>query len=64
VQIAAVVGLPAVREVLTEALYRDVKKHAAFEARKVVKQDVHGDGLGGWIKNEGDADFGTQTSFV
>ena len=63
-QIAAVVGLPAVREVLTEALYRDVKKHAVFEARKAVKQDVYGYGLGGWIKNKGDADFGTHPSFV
>ena len=63
-QIAAVVGLPAVREVLTEALYCDVKKHVVFEARRAVKQDVHGYGLGGWIRNKGDADFGTHPSFV
>ncbi|KAF3006591.1 hypothetical protein E8E13_007046 [Curvularia kusanoi] len=56
-QLAALVALPLARDVLEQTSYRDVKKYATLEARIAIKQDVQGHGLGGWVKNEGDADF-------
>ncbi|KAJ8108344.1 hypothetical protein OPT61_g8242 [Boeremia exigua] len=56
-QIASVVGAPAAFEALSRVTYREVKKDAILEARRKVKADTQEHGLGGWVKNAGDADF-------
>ena len=57
VQIATIAGAPAVLEALTKATYFEIKDGAVLEARRKVKKETQKRGLGGWVKNEGDADF-------
>lgn len=61
-QIAVITGTPAILGALTSATYGDMKQDAMLEARRRVKADVQGRGLGGWVKNVGDADFLLNTS--
>lgn len=57
IQVAGVVGTPAVLEALTTATYQNVKDGALLEARRQVKKEIQDQGLGGWVKNEGDSGF-------
>jgi tRNA-specific adenosine deaminase 1 len=57
VQVAALVGVPMISQVLGKRTYGEMKDDEVFEARKSVKSDVQSNGLKGWTKNTGDDDF-------
>lgn len=56
-QIAAVVGVPALVNGLGRVTYREVKEGEMLEARRKVKGDVRGSALKGWVDNTGDDEF-------
>lgn len=57
VQVAGLLGVSALSEVLGKRRYVDVKGDELFEARKKVKEDVKTSGLKGWVRNTGDDNF-------
>lgn len=57
VQVAAIVSVPALTQVLGKRTYADTKGDDIFEAREKVKSNVKTSGLKGWLKNTGDDDF-------
>jgi tRNA-specific adenosine deaminase 1 len=58
VQVAAVVGVQGVVDVLGKRTYGEIKSDGVFGARKRVKGDVKAKGLQGWVRNAGDEGFG------
>lgn len=56
-EIAALVGVPAIERCLTVGAYGEVKRSALLEERKRVKSEVREQALRGWIRNTGDEDW-------
>ncbi|KAF2744859.1 hypothetical protein M011DRAFT_159385 [Sporormia fimetaria CBS 119925] len=56
-QVAGVVGVPVLKDVLEGKRYADVKGAAVLEGRRRVKEDVRGV-LKGWVRNTGDEGWG------
>jgi tRNA-specific adenosine deaminase 1 len=56
VEVAALVGLPAVLAAVRKTSYAGVKDGDALSERRIVKEDVRA-GLKGWIRNTGDEEF-------
>jgi tRNA-specific adenosine deaminase 1 len=57
-EIAGLVGVPLLVEILRQRSYGDVKNHEVLAARNAVKHVVKTQVLKGWVKNPGDEDFG------
>jgi tRNA-specific adenosine deaminase 1 len=62
-EIAGVVGLPLLMEAVRKQKYRDVKGSEALASRRLVKEDVRGV-LKGWVRNDGDDEFGIDVEAV
>jgi tRNA-specific adenosine deaminase 1 len=56
-ELAGVVGLPALADVLGKGTYGEVKSGGWLEARRRVKKEVREEVLKGWVRNGGDEDF-------
>lgn len=60
--VAAVAGVPVLREVLERKSYAEVKACELLAERRRVKRDVKSVALKGWVKNDGDEEFNIETT--
>jgi tRNA-specific adenosine deaminase 1 len=59
-ELAGVVGLPALADMLGKGTYGEVKSGGLLEARRKVKKEIREEVLKGWVRNGGDAEFQLQ----
>jgi tRNA-specific adenosine deaminase 1 len=57
-EVAALVAIPAVSQVLSLGSYELVKSASLLEGRRKVKEEVKEKALKGWVRNSGDEGFG------
>lgn len=56
-EIAGVVGIPALMDAAGKSYYGEVKAGSLLEARRKVKTEVREEVLKGWVRNSGDEEF-------
>ncbi|KAH8708558.1 adenosine-deaminase domain-containing protein [Phaeosphaeriaceae sp. PMI808] len=60
VQVAGILGVPALVHVLKKGRYADLKLDQVFDHRRKTKEDLKKGGLEGWVRNIGDDEFGLE----